>query len=485
MPWGEFGLQELNLDLFNIRTGKQADPRAAMQALIGEQKSKLVNLALDILKMGRLSPGEPIWVTADPDNPGKQVVLEGNRRVAALKLMENPRQAEGTELAGSFNRLAKEFEAKPIRILEAQVFASREEAWPWIERRHMNATSGVALQRWRSLAKERTRVGDGKAVRRSLLVLDFLDDDTDEFGELGAIIEQKSTTVDRVLNHPLMKSMLGVTIDRLNREIIFENGDEIAGRRLLKDIILEFAKPDFTFSKVRDEADREIFLKQFANRSVLSSSSPESPTPPAPFNRTERAEPSEPNDPPEPAEPSGKESGGARAAARTSSTRKGRLNEPVRGTLAPKAGARTISTVAGPRLNKIYRECREIRVEGNENAAAFLLRVFLELSSEAFLIEKKVPLPQKHLGKKTYWGEFGITLEDKINAVMPLIDLSRESRNKLKSARIAIADKDRAGSVDTLHSYVHNLDLTPLPDALRAAWDTWETYLTLLHGARL
>ncbi len=457
MPLSEFLIQELNLDLLNIRIGRQTDQRSAIQAMIADQKQKLVNLALDIIDMGGLSPGEPIWVTVDTDNPGKQIVLEGNRRIAALKIMENPRLAEGTEVYTSFVQLGKDFTEKPIRKIEGQVFASREEAWPWIERRHMGAASGVALQRWRSLAKERSRAGGTGSVRRSLLVLDFLDDGTDEFGDVGDVIEAKSTTVDRVLNNPNIKDLLGITINRTDRKISFDNGDELAGRRLLRNLIAEMAKPDFKFSKIRDETDRLNFIRGFADQSVHGSGTAENP-------ETKSPAPQE--------------------MPQSTSSRKSRLTDPIRSTLAPRTGPRTIANVQGLRLNRIYRECREIKLDGNENAAAFLLRVFLELSSEAFLIEKSISIPAKHSGKKVYWGEFGITLEDKINAVMPIIDTTPKTKQQLKPARIAIADKEREGSIDTLHAYLHNLNLTPSPEALRAAWDTWEMYLTLLHTAR-
>ena len=55
MPWGTFKLAELNLDLENVRIGSRAEPqpdqRAAIRALIEDQKQKLVNLAIDLLCM--------------------------------------------------------------------------------------------------------------------------------------------------------------------------------------------------------------------------------------------------------------------------------------------------------------------------------------------------------------------------------------------------------------------------------------------------
>jgi len=457
MPWGDFKLSQLKLDQQNIRTGDQPDQRAALHALIADQNQKLVNLALDLVDMGP-SPGEPIWVTADPNDAGQYTVLEGNRRVAAFKMLDNPRLASGTELEAAFSAMAKEFAKNPRRVLEAQIFPSREDAWPWIERRHMSAASGVSLQGWRSLAVERHNAEKGGSVRRSLLVLNFLDDGSDTFGEVGAIINAKATTVDRVLNAPALSEALGVDISRKDRTIEFDNGDQLAGRRLLRDLITTMAEPDFTFSRIRDAGDRDSFVRSFADRAVKASGT------------TTRAS-------------AGGTTGG------TSGGRGGGGRRPIetpRSTLAPRSGNRVFGKVSGVRLNRLYRECRDIRLQGNENAAALLLRVFIELSSEAYLIEKGVQLPAVKPGKmpKTDWSEIGITLAEKINTVMAEIDTGTRTKQQLKKARVALANTHTNGSIDTLHAYFHNLDMNPDVAGIRDAWDTWENFLGLLHAAR-
>ena len=115
-----------------------------------------------------------------------------------------------------------------------------------------------------------------------------------------------------------------------------------------------------------------------------------------------------------------------------------------------------------------------------------MLRVFFELSSEAYLIEKRVPLPTALTTKKgkTDWSEIGISLSAKIHAVMALIDTNTRTAQQLKKARVALANTHANGSIDTLHAYFHNLDMNPDVAGIRDAWDTWENYLALLHESR-
>jgi hypothetical protein len=460
----EFSVSSLALDLKNYRTGPQPDERAAIAAIIEDQKgkdqkaTKLVNLADDILRMGGTSPGEPIWVTRED---GKHVVLEGNRRVAALKLLATPALARGTIVGDAFAELAKQFRTNPIRKIDAVVFPSREAAEPWLRRRHLSPASGVGLQEWKPMAKGRADREQGKKAPRFLLVSELLNDGTDEWAGLAGRLDSMWTTVDRALNASAMSSELGIKVDPKTGTITFENGNTEAGKSLLRRILRAMADPDFEFSKVETKDDRTAFLKEFVPHSVKA-------------RRGSAAADGRA------ATTAASKQSTAKAAA---SSTKSRTERGPRPTLAPTAGTRTFH-VDGPRLNPLYRECRKLVVQRNENAAAFLLRVFIELSSEALLVEKKIPLP--HIATKkgiTKWDQFGVTINTKVAEVLKILDATGASK-ELKQARVALSDSDAGFSVDTLHAYFHNRQMLPDAAAIKGAWDAWENYLRLLHEAR-
>lgn len=66
-----------------------AGQHKAMQALARHQGQKLLKLATDIVHYG-LNPSELPIVMPFKDELERYVVLEGNRRLAALKALENP-----------------------------------------------------------------------------------------------------------------------------------------------------------------------------------------------------------------------------------------------------------------------------------------------------------------------------------------------------------------------------------------------------------
>lgn len=471
MPRVDCTLGALKLDLENVRIrldGNRPAPNepAALARLIEDQEDKLANLAEHIQDNG-LSPGEPLWVIACPDEPARYIVLEGNRRVAALKLMDNPQLSVGTSVEARFRELAREFADKPMRQFAVELFPSRVAAQKWIDIRHMSSTSGVGIQPWRSIAKAVSTESPGKKVRRSVTVLRFLDDGTRGFGELGAAIHAKATTFDRVFNHPSMEADLGVAIDRTG-SVTFKTMSDREGRKLLRRIITTMASRDFKFAQISDSEGRKKFLRGFLDDvdDVLEDETAEGDRTSASSETT----------------PSGKAASKPAAVAEATAHSRPRLSEPPRKTLAPSGGTRAFK-VGGTRLKRMYGECRTLELKDHENALAVLFRVFIELSSETLLTESKVAIPTS-LARKTSWSDIGIPLKDKVAAVLQIIDTPAPSK-ELKAVRIAYSgSSDGVGSIDTLHAYVHNVNIQPTADNLRQAWDIWENYLRLLHGAR-
>ncbi|WP_136161297.1 hypothetical protein [Sphingomonas flavalba] len=454
-----FKLSELRLDEENFRTGSTASQRDAIHAVIADQKEKLVNLAKDILVEGGLSPGEPIWVFRDPVS-NFYVSVEGNRRVTALKLLENPSLADGTEIEKPFRELAKRFAASPIRDLQACVFSSREEAAPWVRKRHLRSGSGVGLEPWKPMAKNRANRAHGEDADKSLAVVEFLQDGSADWETIADALDPKWTTVDRVLNTAAMKDTLGIHIEK-NGTIIFENGDVSAGRKLLRQILGEMTRAEVDSRSLDKVEDRVAFIKRFEHLAVKAkpaaskpgTGKPVTPSPPLPKSK--------------PAQP----------------TKRTKLDTTARKTLAPKTGARTFQ-VDGVRLNGLYAECRKLVVETNENGAALLLRVFIELSSEALLSEKGIAIPPRFAAKAANWDDIGIPLSVKVSCVLGVLDSTGKAKS-YQPIRVAIDPQSNSiASINTLHAYFHNRAFNPLAGDLMKAWDVWEGYLSALHGAR-
>ena len=92
-------IKRLHLDLRNPRLGRPSvDTEAeAMTQLLKKFGPKIVGLARSIAEHG-LNPTES-WAIVQED--GKYVVLEGNRRLVACRLLDNPNKAPDSETAAT------------------------------------------------------------------------------------------------------------------------------------------------------------------------------------------------------------------------------------------------------------------------------------------------------------------------------------------------------------------------------------------------
>ena len=82
--------------------------------MIEDQKEKLVNIANHIVYNG-LNPLKKILVT--PHSNMRYIVLEGNRRITAIKLLENPNliHSKYNSTLSKFKKLSVEYRKKSYK----------------------------------------------------------------------------------------------------------------------------------------------------------------------------------------------------------------------------------------------------------------------------------------------------------------------------------------------------------------------------------
>src|SRR5712664_4025810 len=87
---------DLLIDAENPRLAQPSTgQREAQKEMASRQGKKLLALAKDILENG-LNPSDLPIVTPLNDDLGRYTVLEGNRRLVALKALENPEPLVGS-----------------------------------------------------------------------------------------------------------------------------------------------------------------------------------------------------------------------------------------------------------------------------------------------------------------------------------------------------------------------------------------------------
>lgn len=129
-PIEDVRLSELDLDLLNVRIPIEGlDEPAIVNYLL--EAADLLGLAGDILRDGYLDNDVPVVVL----EKGRHVVLEGNRRTAALKAIHNP-SLLGKSTARLERLLSRYPDAEMPTQIRVMVAPSREAAQPLLARLH-------------------------------------------------------------------------------------------------------------------------------------------------------------------------------------------------------------------------------------------------------------------------------------------------------------------------------------------------------------
>jgi hypothetical protein len=140
-------------------------------------------------------------------------VWEGNRRVCAIKLLNDPDLAP-PHLRKDFARLAKTY--TPLKKIMAVIFDDHDDIRYWMGINHGGVQGGVGRLSWDADQKER-HFGSGRN-RVALAVLDAAQD-------LGLINKEERegrlTTAQRFLNSSVVKEAIG--IDASNKEDVTYN----------------------------------------------------------------------------------------------------------------------------------------------------------------------------------------------------------------------------------------------------------------------
>lgn len=467
----------IRLDLENYRTYHNASEPDALRMMVQVQGKKIVELAEDIIENG-LSPIETIAVVPEKDD--FHTVIEGNRRITVLKLLENPSLAGDASIEKAFSRLKPEFLKNPIRKISCAVFSDRETIMKWADRKHGTGLGGASLDRWGYVSNAR-RSADLGDYNRWIAALDYLREQGDpiENAELEIDRLQIGALITRIFGSEYLSKGLGVTI-KSNGEVSFENGDDAAGRKLLKQMILDLIARKPTTDEYRYKEDWVRFFKEFDNLSVKKSAST------GPNSSTETST----ND----TNPSGSRAGdGGTTTDNTGGTKsssgpkqsdgdgKGKRRPARRRSdrtkLVPK-GTRYSLHILNDRINDLYHELLELDVSekksGVPNVGAIMIRVFLDLALTHYLSELNVPLDTRSQNKRgaSSWKDIGVSLPSKLNAALKDLD-PNNSKQTLKPARQA-CNKDFHHSIDVLHERVHGLDATsPTHKEVIEVWDRY------------
>lgn len=344
---------KLHLDTNNPRHEPTEDEPSIISYLVS--KEQILPLATDICRRG-LSPLERLAAIPHPYLTGHVVMIEGNRRLCAMKLLRDPAKAPAAERK-QFKKLADRKPTLP-RNLEVAVFESREVANEWVSLKHAGLQGGIGVRSWTAGQTSRFQNSISGLKRPNALALAVLDY-AEDAGLLS--VAQRSqvaiTTVTRYLSNPVVRSALGISSSSELLINVEKSEFDAALSQFLSDI------SDGTANSRTTGDDRANY-----GRALISSGLSPSTTFPTSISPTD----------PRPAPPS--------------STPQTPMSAPAaktRNNKNPDHGDRVVRTgyavhISDPTTKRVFDELREIDAKKFAFGASCLLRLLMERVCRAY-----------------------------------------------------------------------------------------------------
>lgn len=211
----------------------------------------ILALAKDIVANG-LNPLEKFGLISEGEN--SFLVVEGNRRLCALKLLYDSDRAPNAKLRRAFKSVSEEW--SPILEIPAVIFDSRAEVKLWLERIHAGYAGGRGRRQWNAEQKARHTGYDKNRAAQTVL----------DLAERNGLVTRESrrgrlSTVQRYLSNPIFRNSLGLeTSDPNNITTTLNDSDfQILFERFVKDVV----------SKQVHTRDNKDVIETYAN--MLSS----------------------------------------------------------------------------------------------------------------------------------------------------------------------------------------------------------------------
>lgn len=435
-------ITNLSISTDNPRFEIVENQREAISRMIEDQPIKLIKLAKDIIEFG-LNPSKSICVTPNPLEDDHYVVLEGNRRITVLKILSNPNIVDGRHIAfmKRLKKLSETFIKNPINEVTCAVFSSSETALKWIELEHTGENDGIGVVSWDAQQKARFDKRVKGTTPLALQALELLQHSEFTPKKIKENLPDLTiSNLERLLADPDVRDVLGVELQDRNLYSEIEEKEVLKG---LSKIASDFLFNDFTVYDIDKKKDRKTYLESFSRSDIP--------------NKLKRSD--------GPwhliSEPSSKILVDKKRKVKST---------PVsyeRKMLIPRD---CIMNIPQKRMNAIYRELKDLEVDEFVNATAVLFRVFVELSVDCLIAEKR---------GKVFQGIKKMTpLKEKIEKVIKYFeDGNLLSPEELKPIKVATQNSHSIFAIDTFNAYVHNRNLNPISKDLKVTWDNIQIFI--------
>lgn len=458
-----FSVSQLDLDTTNPRTNPEENQTAAMNSLISVEKEgeKIYALAQDICEIGSLDPGDRLYVIKSLLEAGRYVVLDGNRRLTALRLLSQSGLLDRDDIGVSgslrqrFKRLQRDYKDRWPTEVDVVVFADRATANRFIRLRHTGENSGAGRSAWSALQVARF---DGTGTWKCLESL--RDEKTLNLDVLNQLerSEFAITNFDRVAGSAGFQERFGFSIGKNSFSISGDKQRAFAAlSRLASDVVIGLVDSRGDFAKAKDMKkyfdEVEAALRQPASPSPAAAPSAGSANDDKNVSTSNAAHHSAPRSPGNDSNPAPSSSTSPIAPSTSAPPSPVRKKRDLKYLIEK----RDLSTVTNQKCRAIVEELKNtVQVGISPYASALLLRSLQELTAQLYL------------------EAFGLKVSDKSanieQAANHLLSKPHPTTDPVNRLELAKSFKTSSATYGELSATAHSTLSTVSPDHVRATW---------------
>jgi hypothetical protein len=419
-----------------------------IEYFLSKKNFKIVNLAEEIVKDFDLPQLEKLVAYRFDD---KNVILEGNRRLTAYKLLANPLLIKDQNLKKKFIELKNKIEIADTYELECVITDNLEKGYRYIERKHLNNNNEV---QWGDNERAHHKKRRGKANEKELLKVEIskVIQGLDFPAELRERVLGPGyvTTFWRLIEQSPAQKIFGFSFDKDNQLNIRDKTFKDKLKVIIWDVLNNGTYKEKLFSRLKvneiDDYLKEISENDYQRVSVEIEKQKTKNL----FDEESISVSSDPK----------------KTQVRSNP------KSSLRTYLIPKT---CILKINETKINNIYKELRHdlLLDDSNKavpNAVGVLFRVFLEISLDFYASK------QGHIFKKEE------TINIKIPWVVKSLTIKGHDKSKFNNInKVGSAKKENSYlSIDNFHEYVHSSTTQPTSSELKAKWDNLQEFFEIL-----
>lgn len=381
----------LDFDARNARLTLNEAPSQdeLIQEIARVEWKSCIELLKHIVKYGQLSPLENILLLS---HGNRYIVLEGNRRLFALRLLNQHKptlQLLDERKQTQVESIVKGH--KPITEVRAVIFEHRVDAAPWITLKHASGQGGAAMKPWRAFEKDRDEYNRNpdncpKTLAFIYTAINLRGSHKGFADVIDRVLDNGYTNLERIITSSFFEEMTGITISGTMLRSPY-------GEKYVHNIVISICEALANKEANSRDLNKTTGLEKFIRSIVEKHESSKTPNEKVELDaKIPQAVDKQSNETPQAPSSAGTQTALIEPATKKQQTRTKQNKQ--------KALAGFTPSNLGDKLNQMVREAQKLTIHNYPEILFATYRILLDLSCDYYVKEKGIDIPSVDICKR-------------------------------------------------------------------------------------